>query len=277
MGLGGMYFFYYVGLGLLVIGAGLLDLVLLPFRPLMPATYYVDTIAVAATRAARRTPVHAGHYVFDPPSAGDWYRITTLTGALSPMMNLESAPYRGARELFIRNPTAIRPSAFRKIADFRTRQSGKGNIPGASAPGRTEPAAFVRVDRLEPGTGDVQGGLASFIEATRTGPSLSGLLSNHPGRYQVARNEQAFIQAASMPCVRDEFVYLWMDDPARKGKTSTHLAFALACADPACPDQAVSLVVRGKADAGGDLERQARSFLAGLRIDPAVTPVCAGR
>ena len=185
MGLGGMYVFYYVGLGLLVVGAGLLDLVLLPFRPLMPATYRVDTFAVAATRAATRTPVHVDHYVIDPPSAGDWYRITTLTGALSPMMNLQSAPYRGARELFIRSPTAMRPSAFRKIADLRTARSGNGHIPGATAPGRTEPAAFVRVDRLEAGTGGVQAGLASFIEATRTGPSLSGLLSNHPDRYQV--------------------------------------------------------------------------------------------
>lgn len=277
MGLGGMYFFYYVGLGLLVVGAGLLNLVLLPFRPLMPATYYVDTFAVAATRAASRTPIHAGHYAVDPPSAGDWYRITALTGALSPMMNLESAPYRGARELLIRNPTAIRPSAFRKLADYRTRKSGNGHIPGATAPGRTEPAAFVRVERLEAGTGDVQAGLPSFIEATRTGPSLSGLLSDNPGRHHVTRHEQSFIQVGGMPCVRDEFVYLWMEDPTRKDKASTHLAFALACADPACPDQAVSLVVRGKADAGGDLERQARSFLASFRVDPAVTPVCAGR
>jgi hypothetical protein len=277
MGLGGVYFFYYVGIGLLVVGAGLLDLVLLPFRPLMPATYYVDTFAVAATRAASRAPVHADHYVIDPPSAGDWYRITALTGALSPMMDLHSAPYRGARELFIRSPTAMRPSAFRKLADYRTRQSGNGHIPGATAPGRTEPAAFVRVDRLEAGTGDVQEGLASFIDAARTGPSLSGLLSNNPDRYQLARNEQSFIQVGGMPCVRDEFVYLWMDDPTRKDKASRHLAFTLACADPACPDQAVSLVARGKADAGGDLERQARSFLGGLRIDPAVAPVCAER
>jgi hypothetical protein len=277
MGIGGLYVFYYVGLGLLVVGAGLLDLVLLPFRPLMPATYYVDTFAVAATRAASRTPVHVDHYVINSPSAGDWCRITTLTGALSPMMNLQSAPYGGARELFIRSPTSMRPSAFRKLADYRTRQSANGHIPGATPPGRTEPAAIVRVDRLEAGTGDVRAGLASFIDATRTGPSRSGLLSSNPGRYQVARNEQSFIQVSGMPCVRDEFVYLWMDDPTRKDKASRNLASTLACADPACPDQAVSLVVRGKADAGGDLEREARSFLASLRVDPAVAPVCAAR
>jgi len=80
-----------------------------------------------------------------------------------------------------------------------------------------------------------------------------------------------------MPCVRDEFLYLWMDNPTRKDRASRHLAFTLACADPACPDQAGSLVVRGKADSGGDVEWQARSFLASLRVDPAVTPVCAER
>lgn len=267
--------FYFAVIGLLFAGAGLVDLVLLPFRPLMPTTYYVATFAVTATRLDSRTPVRVGHYVIQPPAPGDWYRITTLGGAAqSPMMDLESAPYRGARELFVRNPTVRRPSAVRKLGDSRIALPPEGHVPGAPPQGRTEPAAFVRVDALEPAEGDVQGRLAAFIERTRTGPDPRSPLIANPGRYQVARAERTAIQIDGMPCLRDEFAYLWLDSPSRKGRVTKHLVFNLACADPACPGQVARLVVRGRADAGGNLERQGRSFLESFRVDPAIAPVC---
>jgi len=269
---------YYAFVGVLFAGAGLVDLLLLPFRPLMPTTYYVDTLAVTATRLASRAPVHAGHYLITPPSPGDWYRITALNAAAQPQgTGLESAPYRGARELFIRSPTARRPSAVRTLADSPIVGQPPNHVPGAPPRGRTEPAAYLEVNRLEAGDGDVRAGLARFIDVTRAGPAWSGPLSTHAGRYQVARHEQSFARVGGMPCLRDEFVYLWLEHPTRKSKVSRHLAFTLACADAACPGQVVSLVVRGKVDSGGDLERQARSFLDDLGVDPAVEPVCAAR
>ena len=241
----------------------------------MPATYYVATFAVTATRLDSRAPVRVGHYVIHPPAPGDWYRITTLEGAAqSPMVDQESAPYRGARELFVRNPTVRRPSAVRKLGDSRIALPLEGHVPGAPPQGRTEPAAFVRVDALEPAEGDVLGQLAALIERTRTGPDLRSPLTANPGRYQVARTERTVIQVDGMSCLRDEFAYLWLDSPSRKGRVTRRLDFTLACADPACPGQVARLVVRGKADADGNLERQGRSFLGSLRVDPAISPVC---
>ena len=260
---------------ILLAGAALVDLVLLPFRPLLPTVYYVDTFKVTATRLKSSTPVHVDHYVIQPPAGADWYRITKLEGAAqSPFMEPESGTYYGARELFIRNPTARRPSAARTLLDSRL--SG-GPAPSGPPRGRIEPAALVRVEQLEPGTAEVKTRLAAFVEASRTAPNGDGLLTDKPGLYQVERTAQSFIQVGNVPCLRDEFVYLWLDHPERRSTVSRHLAFTLACADPACPGQALSLVVRGKADSGGGLERQGRSFLEGLRVDPAVTPVCGVR
>lgn len=279
MGLGGiLILLYFAGIGLLFAGAGLVDLVLLPFRPLMPATYYVESFAVTATRHNSRTPIRVDHYVIQPPAPGDWYRIAVPTGAVqSPMMDLDSAPYRGARELFIRNPTSRRPSAVQKLADSRIVSPPEDHVPGAPPRGRTGPAAFVRVDRLDSADGDIHSRLGAFIEESRTGPDPRIRLSASPGLYQVARSERSFAESSGRSCVHDELVYLWLDNPSRRTGVSRHLAFTLACADSACPGQVVSLVVRGKVDSGGNLERQARSFLDGFRVDPAATPVCSAR
>jgi hypothetical protein len=270
---------YFAAMGILFAGAGLVDLVLLPFRPLMATTYFVDTIAVDAKRLKGSSPsVHVGHYIIQPPTAGDWYRITALEGAAqSPTMDVPSAPYRGARELFIRNPTARRLSAVRALADSPISMPPEDHRPGAPPKGRIEPAALVRIERLEPREGDTRARLEALIEASRQGPASSGPLAASPGLYQVVRAGQTGVQVGTLTCVRDEFVYLWLDRPDFKGPVSRHLTFTLACADPACPGQVVSLVVRGKADSGGDLERQGRSFLDGFRTDAAVTPVCSAR
>jgi hypothetical protein len=277
-GIGGiLVLLYFAAVGILFAAAGLVDLVLLPFRPLMATTYFVDTIAVDAKRLKGSSPsVHVDHYIIQPPTAGDWYRITALEGAAqSPMMDHPSAPFRGARELFIRNPTARRPSAVRALWDSPI--GGRPPSPGAPPKGRIEPAALVRIERLEPREGDTRARLEALIEASRQGPASSGPLAASPGLYQVVRAGQTGVQVGSLTCVRDEFVYLWLDRPDFKGPVSRHLTFTLACADPACPGQVVSLVVRGKADSGGDLERQGRSFLDGFRADAAVTPVCSAR
>jgi hypothetical protein len=276
---GGVLILLYIAAAcVLFAGAGLVDLVLLPFRPLMPTTYYVEKLAVRATRLDGRTPVRVGHYLIQPPAPGDWRRITALEGAAqSPVMDVAAAPYRGARELFVRDPTARRPSAVRKLADSPIMFPPEEHVPGAPPPGRVDPAAFVRVDRLEPAEGDVRDRLGGFVEETRAGPDPRIRLSASPGLYQVARSEQASLRIEGLQCVRDEFVYLWLDTPARRGSVSRHLALTLACADPACPGQVVMLAVRGKADSGGNLERQGRSFLESFRVDPAAAPVCAAR
>jgi len=277
-GLGGIILLvYYAAVGVLAAGAGLIDLVLLPFRPLMPTTYYVGTSAVEAARVEAAAPLHAGHYVIGPPAPGDWRRISPRAGSeQSPTMDAAGAPYRGARELFVRDPTARRPSAIRKL--------GESPLPGlsdSSSPnlprGRTEPAALLRVDMLEPGTSDLETRLDAFIAATRAGADPAAPLRASAGLYQEARHEQSFVQVGGMSCLRDELVYLWLDAPANRKHVSRRVVLTLACADPSCPGQVVSLVVRGEDDGKGELVRQGRTFLESLRVDPAVTPACQAR
>jgi len=277
-GLGGLItLVYFAAIGVLFAGAGLIDLTLLPFRPLMRTTYYVGTFPVEAIRVKAATPLHAGHYVIAPPAPGDWRQIRPLNeSSRSPMMDLATAPYRGARELFIRDPTARRPSAVRKLAEsplVSTSEDRAADLPS----GRTEPAALLRVDVPEPGTADLEVWLDAFIAATRAGADPSTPLRASTTVYQEARHEQSFVHVGGMPCLRDELEYLWLEAPARRKTVSRRVALTLACADPACPGQVVSLVVRGRADDGGKFVRQGRAFLDSLRVDPAATPVCLTR
>jgi hypothetical protein len=267
--------FYFMAVGVAYAGAGLLDLVLLPFRPLMPATYYVDSFVVDATKVrGHAAALHVGHYTIRPPAGGDWYRISEAQPAVRYLFTVPESGADGAWELFIRNPSARRSSVVRKLAGTRFGGQSADYVPQPPR-GRTEPAAFVRIDRLPPGDGALQDRLASFIDHVRAGPPAYGLLSTNAGRYQVAGHESSFADIDGMPCLRDEFVYLWMDNPGGKGGLARRVEHTLACADPSCPGQVVSLVVRGKADAHGDLERQGRAFLDGLRVDKTVAPVCA--
>lgn len=277
-GLGGVIVLLYLAaIGVLAAGAGLVDLALLPFRPLMATRYYVGMFQVQAARAQAATFVRAGHYVLTPPAQGDWRRITPLNGsAQSPTMDVAEAPYRGARELFVRDPTARRPSALRKLGESRLVQDS--HTPASNLPrGRTDPAALLRVDALEPDTADLRERLDAFVTAARAGPDPATPLRASGDRYRETRHEQSVADVGGMRCLRDEFAYVWLDDPPHSKRVSRHLALTLACADPACPGDVVSLVVRGKDDGKGLLVQQGRTFLDSFRVDPAVTPVCRPR
>jgi hypothetical protein len=278
VGFGGIFvLFYFLAVGLAFAGAGLIDLMLVPFRPLLPVKHYVDTIAVEAKKIGRdAAPLRVDHYDLAPPTGGDWYHITEREPAARYLFTVPESGADGARELFIRNPTARRPSAVRKLAGTKFADPPNGY---ASAPpkGRTEPAAFLRIDQVAAGDGELRPRLAGFIEGARAGPMPAGLLNAHQGRYQIARHDEALAAVGGLSCLRDEFVYLWMEDPGKKDTLSRRLEFTMACADPACPGQVISLVVRGKADSRGELERQGRAFFEGFRVDPARPPVCGAR
>lgn len=273
-GLGGVVILlYFAAIGVLAAGAGLIDLALLPFRPLMPVTYYVGTFPVEATRVQADAPLRAGHYLFAPPAPGDWRRIAPRGGTeQSPTMDAAGAPYRGARELFIRDPTARRPSALRKLGESPLSGSSDSTSPRVPH-GRTEPAALLSVGVLEPGTEDLERRLDAFIAGTRAGANPATPLRESAGMYQEARHEQAMVQVSGMPCLRDELAYLWLEGR----HVSRRVALTLACADPACPGRVVSLVVRGLDDGRDELVRQGRGFIDSFRVDPAATPVCQAR
>ena len=127
-----------------------------------------------------------------------------------PTMNLESAPYRGGTAH--QEPTAIRPSAFRKPAHYRTRKSRAT----ATSPARRRPPATAAA-------------ASSTARTSRPAPRCPGKTSLHRGHAHRALPERvagatprraihhdspreiAFIQALAACPVRDEFV-----DPAWK-------------------------------------------------------------
>jgi hypothetical protein len=254
--------------------AGLVDLALLPFRPLLPKTFYVGTAVVQAARVdPRARPTALGHYLIQAPTGADWYRITppdvpSEAPQVGPGFGPKLALFREARLLFVRKPTSHKPLALRGL-DRALEPSP------APMRGRMEPAAFVRVDRLDPSTGNLQAQLSAVIERSRAAPNGSSLEDVEQGRYQAARAERSFTTIEGLPCVRDEFVFLYLDDPSHRSKASRHVAHAMVCADPACPGQAISLLLRATGSQTGAVEREAGAFLEGLRIDRTATPACA--
>jgi hypothetical protein len=129
---------------------------------------------------------------------------------------------------------------------------------------------------LEPGA-DVRRELQRIVERTRAAPPGRGygVLSQAEGRYQVERSASSFAEQGGLTCVRDDFVFLWQDNVEKKTRPSRHLESTTICADPACPGQAVSLVVRAEGDDQTALQREVEAFLSGVAVEPATTPVCA--
>jgi hypothetical protein len=258
-------------------GAGLVDLVLLPFRPLMPKTYIVGTTVVRASRVdPGGQPLPIDHYLIQPPEGPDWYVIAPpdvppeAPHAGAPL-GPKPAAFPGARMLFVRKPTT------RKFLAVRGLSRAFSVGPGGPPRGRTDPAAFVRIEQLEPDAGGLRAQLVASIERGRTRPDGGGLPDTADSRYRLARSEQSFADVGGIPCVRDEFVLLSMDEPGAGHTVTRYLAFTVMCADPACPGQAVSLNVRATGNDTDVAEREVRTFLEGARVDRALTPACAAR
>ena len=139
MGLGGiLILFYFAGMGLLFAGAGLVDLVLLP----VPAADAGDVLRRGVCRhgnqAQQPAPVRVGHYVIQPPAPGDWYRIAVLEGAAqSPMVDQESAPYRGAGSCSSGTPRSEGHLPSRSWPIPESCLPPEGHVPGAPPQGRT--------------------------------------------------------------------------------------------------------------------------------------------
>lgn len=231
--------------------AGLVDLLLLPFLPLMPQTFYVGTAKVAATRVEPvAAPVAIGHYQVQPPGSRDWFRI-------EPPAQTMVDP--GAILLFVRKPTSRRPFLTVKLDDA-----------GRTVMGKTEPAAFVRIETL-PGGDDPRRQLKEACENRRTLVSAS---MSESGNYQVERESQAFLESGGVLCLRDDFVSLLRDDLQRKGGVSRHVELSMLCADPACPGRAIRLVFRTSGTGTDQAEREAQSFLTPAAIDAGSAPAC---